>query len=461
MEPLLPATKMTTAASGRPAAMIRRMRLSHHVERNRPDEESIGDEYQREPGWQSRCPHLVLQSLAACVVAVSTFAGCASVERDFGADVAFLRQHVDTLVLGADAAGPRVAVVPAYQGRVMTSTATGDRGTSYGWINYELIAAGDLGPHMNVFGGEDRFWLGPEGGQFAIFFGQGDEFTFENWQTPAVIDTEPYSLVGRGAEYARFRQDAELVNYSGTGFRIRIEREVRLLGASAARDHLDVDAGGARSVAYETRNVVFNRGEDWSKDTGLLSIWILGMFKPSPATTVVIPFRVGSALGPVVNDAYFGKVPEERLRVGDGVLFFAGDGRHRSKIGISPRRAKPVCGSWDATRGVLTIVQYNQPDRSVVDYVNSMWELQEEPYEGDVVNSYNDGSPAPGKPPLGPFYELETSSPALALRHEDRVEHIQRTFHFEGSTEDLDRIARRVLGVGLAEIEGALPRATR
>jgi hypothetical protein len=25
-------------------------------------------------------------------------------------------------------------------------------------------------PHINVFGGEDRFWLGPEGGQFSIFF---------------------------------------------------------------------------------------------------------------------------------------------------------------------------------------------------------------------------------------------------------------------------------------------------
>ena len=44
-----------------------------------------------------------------------------------------------------------------------------------------------------------------------------------------------------------------------------------------------------------------------------------------------------------------------------------------------------------------------------------MWEMQREPFKGDVINSYNDGPPAPGKPPLGPFYELETSSPALSL----------------------------------------------
>ena len=29
---------------------------------------------------------------------------------------------------------------------------------------------------MNVFGGEDRFWLGPEGGQFALYFKAGDPF---------------------------------------------------------------------------------------------------------------------------------------------------------------------------------------------------------------------------------------------------------------------------------------------
>jgi hypothetical protein len=30
--------------------------------------------------------------------------------------------------------------------------------------------------------------LGPEGGQFSIFFRQGVPFEFENWQTPAPID---------------------------------------------------------------------------------------------------------------------------------------------------------------------------------------------------------------------------------------------------------------------------------
>jgi hypothetical protein len=155
-----------------------------------------------------------------------------------------------------------------------------------------------------------------------------------------------------------------------------------------------------------------------------------------------------------VNDAYFGKVPPERLVVESERLFFRADGQHRSKIGISPRRAVSVCGSYDPERGVLTLVQLTIP-MEAHDYVNSMWEMQEEPYTGDVVNSYNDGPPEPGAKPLGPFYELETSSPALELGPGESYVHVHRTAHFQGSEEALDPLARAALGVGIAEIKAA------
>ena len=84
-----------------------------------------------------------------------------------------------------------------------------------------------------------------------------------------------------------------------------------------------------------------------------------------------------------------------------------------------------------------------------------MWELQDKPYAGDVINSYNDGSPEPGKPPLGPFYELETSSPAAALKPGETMKHVQRTFHIQGSETDLDPLAKQLLGVGLDDIKSA------
>jgi len=393
-------------------------------------------------------------------------AGCEREEQQmagktFGDDLAFLKEHTEVVVVSDSTGKGQVVVLPAMQGRVMTSTADGARGLSFGWINYELIASGKIAEHINVFGGEDRFWIGPEGGQFSIFFKKGVPFDLEHWYTPAPLDTEPFELVSATKNTAVLKKDMQLVNYSGTSFRLRVDRRIRVLEKAEAVEKLGIAPGETvKLVAFESINKMTNTGEKaWEKEGGLLSIWILGMFNPSPATTVVIPFEAGpeSELGRIVNDAYFGKVPAERLVVKDNVLFFSGDGRYRSKIGVSARRAKPVLGSYDGVNNVLTIVQYNKP-AGASDYVNSMWELQSEPYKGDAVNSYNDGPAEPGAQPLGPFYELETSSPAAALKPEESIVHVHRTIHLQGPEADLDPIARAVLAVSIAEIKQALPR---
>jgi hypothetical protein len=392
-------------------------------------------------------------------------AGCAPADwhtedATFADDVAFLQEHTEVVVLQDRSGEAQAVVLPAMQGRVMTSTAGGPGGSSFGWINRELIASGETLAHMNPFGGEDRFWLGPEGGQFSIFFEPGVPFDLDHWQTPAPIDTEPFELISESRDSAALRKTMRLENYSGTSFDVQVDREVRVLDREQALERLGVPVGASvQMVAFESNNRITNVGsERWRKETGLLSIWILGMFNPSPQTTAVIPYNVGpeSQLGPIVNDAYFGKVPASRLVAKDGVLFFSGDGQHRSKIGLSPQRARDVAGSYDAAGKVLTVVQYNKPD-DVSDYVNSMWELQDEPYRGDVINAYNDGPPEPGAKPLGPFYELETSSPAAALAPGQSIVHIHRTFHLVGDEAELDPIARALLGVGIAEIASALP----
>jgi hypothetical protein len=283
-------------------------------------------------------------------------------------------------------------------------------------------------------------------------------FDLEHWFTPAPIDTEPFELVSKSKSLAVLKKDMQLENYSRTFFNLRADREVRILGKDEAFESLGVTpAPKVKMVSFESTNKVTNTGEKaWEKETGLLSIWILGMFNPSPATTIVIPFKTGpeDKLGPTVNDAYFGKVPADRLVVKDNVLFFSGDGQYRSKIGLSPLRAKSVLGSYDAVNKVLTIVQYNKP-QGVTDYVNSMWELQDEPYKGDVVNSYNDGPAEPGAEPLGPFYELETSSPAAALKPGETISHVHRTFHLQGPEADLNPIAQAKLGVTIEDIKSA------
>ncbi|HAK95785.1 MAG TPA: hypothetical protein DCM87_12515 [Planctomycetes bacterium] len=397
--------------------------------------------------------------LASLCLLCALAAGCAQSPARilFKDDLEFLKAHTKVVVLAGRDGEARVAVNPDLQGRVMTSTAAGPDGLSFGWINRELIASGENNLHINAFGGEDRFWLGPEGGQFSIFFTKGDPFDLAHWFTPPPINEGPYDVVAKDSGRMHFRKAMQLVNYSGTEFNLELNREVRVLEADAvAALGLPVPAGIA-TVAYCSDNRITNKGAAaWTKETGLLSIWILGMFNPSPATTIVIPFNKGpeSELGPAVNDAYFGKVPPDRLIVKDGVLFFSGDGKYRSKIGISPRRAKPFAGSYDAANGVLTIVHLTIPE-GAADYVNSMWEIQKEPFAGDVVNSYNDGPPAPGAKPLGPFYEIESSSPGAALAPGATLAHVHTTMHFQGPEDALDAIARKALGVGIEEIKNA------
>ena len=379
----------------------------------------------------------------------------------FESDLAFLQGHTDIILLGDPTSPAQVAVAPGYQGRVMTSTTGGDGAPSFGWIGRAAIESGQRQPHINVFGGEDRFWLGPEGGQYSLFFKSGDPFDLEHWQVPESIDWGKWDVANQSRSDVRFRKRMTLVNYSGSQFDVEVERAVRVIAAQEAGKALGTDLGaGTRIVAFESSNTVANAGSaPWAQKTGLVSVWILGMFKPSPQTTIVLPFAAGSeaARGPIVNDKYFGKVPEDRLAIRDNVLFFRGDGQYRSKIGLSPSRATSIAGSYDSAGRVLTLVQYTRPPGDHP-YVNSMWETQREPYKGDVINSYNDGPPAPGAPPLGPFYELETSSPALALAPGERYVHVHRTFHLVGTEADLDRVARATLQVGLSDISGAFRR---
>jgi len=368
-------------------------------------------------------------------------------------DVEFLKKHSSGVVeLASEDGKSRVLLSAAYQGRVMTSTASGDSGNSFGWLNYDLIAAPEKRKQFNPVGGEERFWMGPEGGQYSLYFKAGDSFNISHWQVPALIDTLPYDITQAGRSQAVFSKKASLVNYSGTDFDIEIERKISLLDEKQIETKLTSPIpAGVMFVAFETENNVRNAGsKDWSADKGLLSIWLLGMYTPSPKTVVIIPFHGQADARSLITDNYFGEIPTSRLEVKDSILFFTCDGKYRSKIGLSPLIAKPVAGSFDFERNVLTIV-LPQVDKGA-SYVNSKWEMQKEPYKGDVINSYNDGPLADGTQ-MGPFYEIESSSPALQLKKGQTGVYRQATCHFQGDYSSLKQIAQHLLGVNLDEIK--------
>jgi len=379
--------------------------------------------------------------------------------KTFSDDLDFLKKHTKVITLSSPDGQAIVAVNPDVQGRVMTSTAAGSAGLSFGWINRDLMASGENNPHINTFGGEDRFWLGPEGGQYSLFFKNGSPFDLEHWFTPVPVNEGGFDLVSQDSSQVVLKKEMNLINYSNFEFKIKVDRIIRLLDKAQVENLGLLLSDKLKWVAFLSDNQVTNIGDTpWKKETGLVSIWILGMFNPSPETTIIVPFKPGpeEELGPVVNDAYFGKVPADRLLVKDKVLFFKGDGQYRSKIGISPKRVLPYLGSYDAANKVLTIVHLTLPENPAEhSYVNSMWEIQKDPYAGDVVNSYNDGPTTPGGKPLGPFYELETSSPGAQLNAGESLRHVHTTIHLQGEEKELDRIAQKIFGVTLEEVKTA------
>jgi len=369
---------------------------------------------------------------------------------EYGYDLEFLekRHEIIELVNGDS----RLIVVPQFQGRVMTSTSSGLKGSSYGWINHDLIAKSQIQEHFNPYGGEERFWLGPEGGQFSIFFKEGTSFEITNWYVPKVLDTETFNLESKNSESVTLTKEFEVKNYSGTTFRGKVTRKVTLLSNNKISDLIGFNMDKSiRVVAYQSETRLKNIGNNcWNKESGTLSIWMLSMLNASPGVTVVLPYKKGN-LGRIVKDDYFSKVPPDRLEINQNTVNFIADGKFRSKIGVSPLRTIPRIGSYDAKNNILTILEFSFSG-NVTDYVNSALEVQKEPYSGDVINVYNDG-PTNGVSGMGSFYELESSSPAAFLKPGEELCHVQRIYHFEGSENKLNLLTKSLLNVSIPEIK--------
>ncbi len=384
-------------------------------------------------------------------------------EKSFGEDVAFLKEHVETIVI-RNSDGAAIAVVPDFQGRTMTSTSGGNEGQSYGHINYAAVESNQVDSQINLFGGEDRLWISPEGSQNSIFFDPGVEMTFDNWRTPPGIDSQAFTIQNQKRNWVSFSKDAFFTSWSGTKFRVQIDRTVKLLNKNTAGKLLNVDLGKLRLVAYESHNTLVNRGtRQWQPETGLIGIWMTCMSKPKPTATVVVPYKTmpgepSQSLvdADIVTANYLGDLDQSRLIIDRDkrLLFFRGDGQFQGKFGVSPKRALPILGSWDRARKTLTVIQFNLPATAPHGYNNNQWEIQDEPYFGDAITCGNNGvNDAGSKISPGGFFEMETLSPALSLSPDEGFTHIHRTFRVEGEREKLSAVTRSLFGVDLDYLE--------
>jgi hypothetical protein len=373
----------------------------------------------------------------------------------YGYDIQFLQRYDSVVVLRGEADDAQVVISPKYQGKVFTSTANGVAGNSFGWINYKAFS-GPVDEHMNAYGGENRFWLGPEGGIYSLYFKKGDSMQFANWKTPAPIDTESWHVTRQDGQSVAMEKPMKLTNYRGTSLELLARRSVAIVSNKeiAARFGITMDTS-VKAVGYQTNNSITNTGsQGWNEATGMPCIWMLDMFSPSPETVIVIPYNsnVKEDTGKIATTGYFGEIPADRIKYTNSVLLFRADGKSRGKLGLSPQRAKPLAGSYDAQNNVLTIAIFDVDPEAK--YLNQEWKITAPPFRGDAVNAYNDGPLADGSL-MGPFYEIESVSPAAFLQPNESLSHLHAVFHFTGNEQQLGKIAQKVFGISLNDIKNA------
>ena len=372
----------------------------------------------------------------------------------FGYDLNYLSKKDSLIVLISEDEKAQVIVSAKYQAKVFTSTTNGVDGNSLGFVNYKFFDADVIDEHMNGYGGENRFWLGPEGGQYSIYFAPEKEQVYDNWHTPKAIDIEEWDVRSTSSKEAVLSKDMKLKNYQGNTLDISVDRRISILSDSEIANQLGISLpDGVSAVAYETDNMITNKNDyEWTKETGTVCIWMLDMFNPSDSAVTIIPYNTGSEneLGAVATTDYFGEIPSDYLQDIDGVLYLKTDGNHRSKLGLNGKRTIGVAGNYDPIAQRLTLITFDvDPEKT---YLNQEWNPEKNPLIGDALNAYNDGPLEDGSI-MGPFLELESCSPAAFLKPEESLSHMHNVFHFVGDENNLSLICEKLLGVSLDKVK--------
>ena len=373
----------------------------------------------------------------------------------FGYDLAYLQQKDEGLMVLSSADEKSQIIVSAkYQGKVFTSTANGLSGASFGFVNYKALDSDVIDEHMNGYGGENRFWLGPEGGKYSVYFAPDVEQVFDNWHTPKPIDIEPWDVVSSDKKNAVLKKEMQVTNFLGNHLKLNVDRKISLIESTDVNRILGIAANpDLNMVAYQTDNAITNLNDfEWNEETGAICIWILDMFNPAPDAVTVIPFNEGdeAQMDKIVTSDYFGEVPADRLKIQGNVIFFKTDGNFRSKLGLNGKRTKAIAGNYDPDSRRLTITTFDIDQDAI--YLNQEWDTAKDSLTGDALNAYNDG-PLDDGSIMGPFLELESASPAAFLKPAQSLAHRHTVFHFTGEEKDLNPIAEKLLGVSIKDIK--------
>ena len=359
-----------------------------------------------------------------------------------------------------------VVVAPSLGGRVLCTGFEGVEGDTDSYILEDKIKKGAAptgrGAVWSNFGGEERFWLAPEGGKFALFFREGEEQAIANYLIPNSLNSARFGVTAKAEDgtSVTFAAPIQLTNSRGMRFDFQVKRKIEVLQscpyALGYGDKLDF-------VGFESKSWVKNGGRAaLSRQTGAVAVWTLGQYPVKDHTVIIVPFRPGpnSELGKPLNTQYFKtdvvditKVPKGRSyndywTVKDNYALIKANGSIGTKIEMWPQRALGRIASIDLASFSLTIVEFRMYPR--LDYLASYWlPYSGDPFQGAAISIFVLGKGA--GIPL--FYELETLSPALFLHPSEEYCHISRTYHLRGEKVSIGEILGRHFNVDLGTLQ--------
>jgi len=376
-----------------------------------------------------------------CII-INSFAHYAQNDLRFEALVKHIQRIEHPVILKQ---GISRVLVSSNQSQVISSSTDLKKGYCYGWLDEQAILKNKQENKRLFYGGENRFWLHPLGSKFSLYYGQ-NQIEPKNWKVPDLFTEELFSITSQSDTIVTFKKErATVINNIGTKFVIDIERELSIYSKKQIESSLQIKIHrNIKYVGFTSKTTITNKGKDWKKEQGLITPWTLGMFKGTATSIGIFPFTKNKAALDIRT--YFFDKDNDRLKIKDSIAYFKTDGARRSKIGLPAENCKPFIGYYDYKHNRLTIIAYTL-DKDAM-YLSSDEEHLDDPYHGDVVNSYNN-DPNKGD---RTFFELETAAPAKALRHQESISHFHQTFHFEGSKEDLNHISKNILGCDLTEM---------
>ncbi|MBO6101659.1 MAG: hypothetical protein J6P03_00195 [Opitutales bacterium] len=391
--------------------------------------------------------------LAACGIISEAQSEYAEADKwTFGKDISLLETYADCIVLGDGESF--LALSPKLQGRVLTSTFDGANGRSLGWYNRTLLANGGEESHLNIIGGEDYVWVGPEGSEYSLFFPEKELFIAQNWKIPAAFSAEPWKLAAKSKYQAKFEKQAKLKNAKGADVSMNVEREVSFVSKQNASKILGVEIpDSVKVVAFQSINKLTNSGaEAWGEGGALVNMSAHSCFNANKSTYAFVPYKEGDQkqLGAIISDPYNEPVGD-RLSVAPEYVRLRVDGFKVGEIFMNQKRSKNVIASYDSERNILTIVKYLSPTRERK-YLPALWKRAADVFDGEALSVFNNGPAVQGSFFSEKFFETTTYSPALALEPGKSQIHVQRVFHFQGSEYDLGIIAYKCLGLTINQL---------